>query len=237
MLGIPALQLTALVVTYGSTRFAIYESMKDKATTETSAPTMLILIPAATVSGLAGAAVGNPADIANVRMQSDASLPRHLRRNYRNVFDALAKIYQAQGFRGHFQGVLPNCIRGGLMTSCQLASYDGFKHFILENSRLEDSVETQLLSSVLASLVATTICSPFDVVKTRLMNLAQGDSVLRLVGEFTQKEGVRWVFRGWLPSFARLGPHTVATLLILEQHKRIYRSTRGQRLVERGDRM
>lgn len=30
------------------------------------------------------------------------------------------------------------------------------------------------------------------------------------------------MFKGWVPSFLRLGPQTVLTLLILEQHKRLY---------------
>ena len=92
---------------------------------------------------------------------------------------------------------------------------------------MTDGAETQLLSSVFASLVATTVCSPLDVVKTRLMRSSEGVTVLQLVREFTRKEGLGWIFRGWLPSFARLGPHTVATLLFLEQHKKVYRALKG----------
>jgi len=38
---------------------------------------------------------------------------------------------------------------------------------------------------------------------------------------------VGWMFRGWVPSFIRLGPHTVATFLFLEQHKKMYRKLKG----------
>jgi hypothetical protein len=34
-------------------------------------------------------------------------------------------------------------------------------------------------------------------------------------------------FRGWVPSFIRLGPHTIATFLFLEEHKKLYRKLKG----------
>jgi dicarboxylate transporter 10 len=46
---------------------------------------------------------------------------------------------------------------------------------------------------------------------------------MQTVRDISRTQGVRWIFRGWLPSFVRLGPHTVATLFFLEQQKVIYR--------------
>jgi dicarboxylate transporter 10 len=166
--------------------------------------------------------VGNPADIANVRMQNDNSVPVESRRNYRGVFDALMKIGKEESFRGYAKGLLPNCIRGAVMTSCQLASYDGFKVLLATMVGLKDASNTQFFASVLASLVATTLCSPFDVIKTKTMSSSAKMSMLEVVRGITQAEGPRWVFRGWLPSFVRLGPQTVATLFFLEQQKKIY---------------
>jgi solute carrier family 25 (mitochondrial dicarboxylate transporter), member 10 len=58
-----------------------------------------VLIPAAAISGFIGALIGNPADIANVRMQNDSSLTPSSRRNYRSVIDALFKIQTEEGVR------------------------------------------------------------------------------------------------------------------------------------------
>ncbi|KAH7002335.1 mitochondrial carrier domain-containing protein [Ilyonectria destructans] len=215
-------------LTYGSTRFAIYESIKERAARPNNEPTsMSILLTASVFSGACGALVGNPADIANVRMQNDRSLPPHQRQNYRNVVDVLVRIARQDGIRGYFRGVLPNSIRAGTMTGCQLGSYDGIKQALITNAGLKDSVPTQLLASLLASLIATTICSPIDVIKTRTMSQGGKTSILGMAKQLTRSEGMRWVFRGWVPSFARLGPHTAATLLLLEQHRSLYKMYMG----------
>jgi hypothetical protein len=39
-----------------------------------------------------GSLVGNPPDLALIRMQADIQLPEAEKRNYKNVFDAFARI-------------------------------------------------------------------------------------------------------------------------------------------------
>jgi dicarboxylate transporter 10 len=52
-------------------------------------------------------------------------------------------------------------------------------------------------------------------------------SIVSLVTEITKQEGIRWMFKGWVPSFIRVGPHTILTFLFLEQHKKMYREFKG----------
>ncbi|KAL4785649.1 mitochondrial carrier domain-containing protein [Aspergillus varians] len=219
-------------LTYGTIRLATYEKTKDHLTN----PTTLTLTLSAALSGFIGAIPGNASDIANIRMQNDASLPASQRRNYRHIFDAWATMYRSEGPLFFTQGMLPNCIRCGLMTACQLASYDYFKGLLgrVSGLKAESSSVVHLGSSVMAAFVATSVCSPIDVVKTQLMGMGGGEgnleggrrSVFGVVSGMMRVEGVRWMFRGWVPSFVRLGPQTVATLVLLEQHKRVYRGLR-----------
>ncbi|KAL4916317.1 mitochondrial carrier domain-containing protein [Aspergillus aurantiobrunneus] len=219
-------------LTYGTIRLATYEKLKEhlKSTSATT-PSTVALTVSASLSGFIGAIPGNASDIANIRMQNDASLPASQRRNYRHIFDAWGRMYKAEGTLFFMQGMLPNCIRCGLMTACQLASYDYFKGLFgrVTGWDGEGSSVLHFGSSVMAALVATSVCSPIDVVKTQLMGLGswEGTSVGRVVLRMTRMEGVRWAFRGWVPSFVRLGPQTVATLVLLEQHKRVYRGLLG----------
>ena len=118
-------------------------------------------------------------------------------------------------------------MRAVLMTASQLASYDTFKRLLLEKARMEDGLTTHFSASFLAGFVATTVCSPVDVIKTRVMSSHSKEGLLVLLRRIYREEGVRWTFRGWVPSFIRLGPHTIATFLFLEQHKKIYRSVKG----------
>jgi len=156
-------------------------------------------------------------------MQHDAALPLEKRRNYKNAIEGLIRMTREEGWQSLFRGVWPNSMRAVLMTSGQLASYDGFKRFLLVNTPLEDNLTTHFTASFLAGFVATTICSPVDVIKTRVMSSHEHKSLTKLLADIYKVEGVGWMFRGWVPSFIRLGPHTIATFLFLEQHKKIYR--------------
>jgi dicarboxylate transporter 10 len=104
-----------------------------------------------------------------------------------------------------------------------LATYDGFKRTLLEYTPLKDGLSTHFTASFLAGFVATTICSPVDVIKTRVMSSNEKHNIIKLVRDITKTEGIRWMFKGWVPSFIRVGPHTILTFLFLEQHKKIYR--------------
>ncbi|KAL8916216.1 MAG: hypothetical protein Q9208_008645 [Pyrenodesmia sp. 3 TL-2023] len=181
----------------------------------------------ASASGFVGGVAGNPADVLNVRMQYDAALPTNTRRNYKHAVDGLMRITREEGWRTLFRGVLPNSMRAVLMTASQLASYDGFKRLILLHTPLEDNLTTHFSASFLAGGVATTICSPVDVIKTRIMSAKESEGLKRLLAKVYRAEGVGWVFQGWVPSFIRLGPQTIATFLFLEQHKKLYRHFKG----------
>ncbi|OQE31923.1 hypothetical protein PENSTE_c001G08834 [Penicillium steckii] len=211
-------------LTYGTSRIALYEELKQKAkiyNQPLSTPTLGMM---AATSGFVGAIFGTPADIANVRMQNDRSLPLEQRRNYRNVLDAWAQMKRTEGWRSFRQGLWPNCFRSGIMTASQLASYDSFKRLIQSLCNTEDEKPSiHFTASLLASLVATSISSPMDVIRTQLMSSSDKTSVIGIVRNLISSEGSRWLFRGWTPSFVRLGPQTIATLVLLEQHKRVYR--------------
>lgn len=177
----------------------------------------------AAASGFIGAIFGTPSDIANIRMQNDMSLPVEKRRSYKNVLDAWSQMGRNEGWRAFVQGIWPNCFRSGIMTASQLASYDLFKRSIQGVSgTAEEKSWIHFSASLLASLVATSLSSPMDVIRTQLMSSSAKVSVLSVVRRLVHSEGLRWVFRGWTPSFVRLGPQTITTLVLLEQHKRLY---------------
>ncbi|KAJ5549949.1 hypothetical protein N7461_004647 [Penicillium sp. DV-2018c] len=207
-------------ITYSTTRFGIYEELKSRISTpEAGTPSMLTLIGIASASGFIGGIAGNPADVMN-------------RRNYRNAFHGLVQMTRTEGFGSLFRGVWPNSTRAILMTASQLASYDTFKKMCIDKVGMADNLGTHFTASFMAGFVATTVCSPVDVIKTRIMSAShspggQSQSIVSLLRDICRKEGLGWTFRGWVPSFIRLGPHTIATFLFLEEHKKLYRKLKG----------
>ena len=93
------------------------------------------------------------------------------------------------------------------MNASQLVSYDFFKDLFLMQTPMQDGMPLHFLSSAAAGTVATTICAPADVVKSRVMNTPKGGGGSRLVGmisENIRKEGPRFLFKGWLPAWSEL---------------------------------
>lgn len=56
------------------------------------------------------------------------------------------------------------------------------------------------------------------------MNAKQGvyRNAMDCFFQTVRSEGPRALFKGWLPSYMRLGPQTVLTFIFLEQLKRLY---------------
>jgi dicarboxylate transporter 10 len=223
-------------LTYSTVRFGIYEHLKTQLppSRRSSQPSIFHLALLSSAAGFLGGLAGNPADVLNVRMQHDAALPPARRRNYRHALDGLARVVREEGgARALWRGALPNCLRAALMTAAQLASYDVAKRALLARTEMRDGPAAHVAASVAAGFVATTVCSPVDVIKTRVMSAAGGGGgaggggVVAVLRDTVRREGLRWVFRGWVPSFMRLGPQTVATFVFLEQHKKAYRYLRG----------
>uniref|UniRef100_H2QE30 Solute carrier family 25 member 10 n=2 Tax=Pan TaxID=9596 RepID=H2QE30_PANTR len=108
-------------MTYSLTRFAIYETVRDRVAKGSQGPLPFhqkVLL--GSVSGLAGGFVGTPADLVNVRMQNDVKLPQGQRRNYAHALDGLYRVAREEGLRRLFSGATMASSRGALVTVGQL---------------------------------------------------------------------------------------------------------------------
>ncbi|XP_017040120.1 mitochondrial dicarboxylate carrier [Drosophila ficusphila] len=201
-------------MTYSTARFGVYEAGKDYVKTDTFAGKVAL----AGASGLVGGIVGTPADMVNVRMQNDVKLPPEQRRNYKNAFDGLFRVYRQEGFARLFSGATTATARGILMTIGQIAFYDQTKIYLLATPYFHDNLITHFTASLVAGTIATTLTQPLDVLKTRSMNAKPGEySGLWDVVKHTAKLGPLGFFKGYVPAFVRLGPHTIITFVFLEQ--------------------
>eukprot|EP00052_Salpingoeca_macrocollata_P004956 m.44584 g.44584 ORF g.44584 m.44584 type:complete len:346 (+) comp14569_c0_seq1:28-1065(+) len=212
---------------YSTTRFAAYDVIKDLVDPCDGKPLATWRkVVAGMGGGAIGVLVGNPGDVANVRMQADGRLAPAQRRNYRHCFDALGRIRREEGLKMWYSGLLPNIQRGMLVTVGQLASYDEFKYLLLTKTGglFKDNMLTHFTASTLAGAVATLLTQPVDVVKTRVMTSEKGrySSAMHCLVSTVRGEGPLALFKGFTPSLVRLGPHTVLTFVFLEQLRQLH---------------
>ncbi|KAI9492951.1 mitochondrial carrier domain-containing protein [Zychaea mexicana] len=213
--------------TYSTIRFGLYDKFKWIVAGDDK-PTFGQLLFCSTAAGILGGAFGNPSDVVNVRMQNDGQLPPGQRRNYKNAIDGIVRICRDEGPRVLFRGLGSSTNRAVLMTISQMTSYDVFKDMFVGGLKWYDGLTTHFAASLSAALVATTVCSPLDVVKTRIMSahlMVDGKHhkhPIKIMIHMVKTEGFGSLFKGWMPAFVRLGPHTIVTFLVMEQLKDWY---------------
>lgn len=164
-----------------------------------------------TAGGLA-AIVGNPADLALIRMQSDGLKPLAQRANYSSVIDALVRISKAEGVTRLWAGCYPTVARAMALNFGQLAFFSEAKNQ-LKGSSLSPRTQT-LTASAVAGFFASFFSLPFDFVKTRLQKQTRAaDGSLPYKGMFdcfrqvAKDEGLLRFYRGFGTYYVRIAPH------------------------------
>ncbi|EGO28470.1 hypothetical protein SERLADRAFT_380159 [Serpula lacrymans var. lacrymans S7.9] len=212
-------------MTYSLVRIGSYEEMKRRLVENGSASTGNLLMAAAVAGGLGGVA-GNPADILLVRMTSDSIRPPDKRYGYRNALSGLVCLIREEGIKGLGRGIGTNTTRAVLMNGSQMGSYDFFKTTLLRQPipvldfQFRDNILTHVVASCLAGTFATTVCSPADVLRTRVMSSSGKASPIDVLVRSLREEGPAFLFKGWTPAFIRLGPNTVLMFVFFEQLKK-----------------
>ncbi|KAI9712708.1 MAG: putative mitochondrial 2-oxoglutarate/malate carrier protein [Bogoriella megaspora] len=170
--------------------------------------------------GLA-AMVGNPADLALIRMQSDGLKPPAQRSNYRSVVDALTRIVKNEGPTALWVGCYPTIVRAMALNFGQLAFFSEAKNQLKETS-LGPRSQT-LTASAIAGFFASFFSLPFDFVKTRLQRQQKGpDGKLPYKGmmdcfaKVTKDEGLLRFYRGFGTYYVRIAPHAMVTLIVAD---------------------
>lgn len=219
--------------TYSTTRFALYDFFSRNLRSLSSSPKSTSS-PATTIAsaGLAGGIaglIGNPAEVVLVRMCADGAKPPSERFAYRNSIIGLIRIGREDGLAAYFRGLGPNVVRSVLMNISQIATYTEAKRRLLGTRQLglKDDVRTHILASFVAGTVATTVCAPADVLKSRFQNASKAEgarriSIARYVVETVGQEGAGFLVKGWTPAWLRLAPNTVLTFVFMEKLKAVF---------------
>ncbi|KAK1883225.1 Mitochondrial uncoupling protein 2 [Dissostichus eleginoides] len=136
--------------------------------------------------------------------------------------DVVKTIAKEEGIRGLWKGTAPNIARNAIVNCTELVTYDYIKETLLKSTPLTDNLPCHFVSAFGAGLCTTVIASPVDVVKTRYMNSPPGhyNSVLKCAAAMMSKEGPRAFYKGFMPSFLRLGSWNVVMFVTYEQLKR-----------------
>ncbi|XP_014348588.1 mitochondrial uncoupling protein 4 isoform X2 [Latimeria chalumnae] len=219
-------------IVYSGVRMVAYEQLRESVLCRNKDGSFPLW--KAVVGGMMAGAIGqffaSPADLVKVQMQMEGR--RRLEGKpprVRGVSHAFFTILSEGGIRGLWAGWVPNVQRAALVNLGDLTTYDSVKHFLLRNTPLHDNSVCHALSSICSGLVAATMGTPADVIKTRIMNqprdkqgrgLLYKSSIDCLI-QSVRGEGFVSLYKGFLPTWMRMAPWSLTFWLTFEQIRRI----------------
>lgn len=202
---------------YTTARLGIFDTLMKNLTAKAKAEGRQVGFSERATAGLTAggfaAMIGNPADLALIRMQSDGLKPLAERKNYKSVIDALSSIAKSEGIAALWSGAAPTVVRAMALNFGQLAFFSEAKAQLKANTDLSTQAQT-LSASAIAGFFASFFSLPFDFVKTRLQKQQKGpDGKVPYRGmadcftKVAKQEGIFRFYRGFGTYYVRIAPH------------------------------
>ncbi|KAK2912864.1 dicarboxylate carrier UCP2-like [Channa argus] len=210
-------------MSFASVRVGLYDTMKQFYTRGSENAGIGTRLLAGCTTGAMAVAFAQPTDVVKVRFQAQVRLPGTTSvTRYSSTIHAYKTIARDEGVKGLWKGCLPNVTRNAIVNCSELVTYDVIKELILKNDLLTDNLPCHFTAAFAAGFCTTIVASPVDVVKTRFMNSVPGqyrgatNCALRML----IKEGPTAFYKGFMPSFLRLGSWNIVMFVSFEQIKR-----------------
>ncbi|XP_068082248.1 solute carrier family 25 member 35 [Anabrus simplex] len=228
---VPALwyQLFLNGVRLGTYQFAEKRNWTVNKDGSTSASKCIVV---GAVAGCAGAFTGSPFYLVKTHLQSQAATGVAVghQHGHTSMTKGLISIYRQHGVLGLWRGVLGAMPRAAIGSATQLISFSTCKEYLVQYKVFQEKpLLNTFVSSMVGGIVISVCMTPFDVVMTRLYNQgvdAEGRGLLYkgvpdCFIKIWKKEGLHGFYKGFVPSYARLGPHTVLCFVFWDALKSI----------------
>ncbi|ESP05617.1 hypothetical protein LOTGIDRAFT_152473 [Lottia gigantea] len=209
---------------YSGFRMGAYEPIKVLfGATDPAHTPLWKKICAGAIAGAIGSSICTPTDLVKVRLQAQRVPKPGESLRYPSMRAAFKEIFQKEGIRGLYVGIGPTVKRAAILTATQIPAYDHTKHTLLNSGLMVEGPKLHIVSSMVAGLATALTTSPVDVVKTRIMNqhstgqVKSYHSAVDCLIKTFKSEGVHGLYKGFIPNWLRLGPHTIVTFFIFEQ--------------------
>lgn len=211
------------------TRFMVYEPLRHSLHSSFLSPVPLLCNAAAgAMAGGLAAFIGTPFNLVKTRLQSySPHFSTGYQHGYSGILPAIRAIIGTDGVAGLYRGVSASLLRTTVGSAAQLASYEWAKELLgVWTGSPTDRWPVQVGAAMSSGVCACLAMNPFDVIMTRLYN-QKGHSlyggVLDCLVKTVRAEGLTALLKGMVPHFVRIGPHTVLTLVLLEQVRSLLR--------------
>lgn len=204
---------------YTSLRLGLYSPIKSAMGVDSHSHFMM-KFTAGSLAGALGSLVGNPFDVLKTRMMAAETLATPSLRH------TAKELYGAQGVKAFYRGIEANILRAMVLNGTKMSCYEQIKDMITASALVPAGLPTQFCSAFGAGFFMATTVAPFDMVRTKLMNQPPDRKVysgfVDCIAQIVRQKGIRGLYVGFVPIWARFAPTTCLQLIIFEQVKPIF---------------
>lgn len=143
-------------------RLGLYEPIKGIVGADKPDAGVLKKFLAGAIAGAIGSTVGNPFDVLKTRMMAYEGADKP------SLGVVAREVMSGQGFMGFYKGIEANIMRAMILNATKMGCYDICKGAM--KPYFKDGVQLQFMSAFSAGFFMTCTVSPFDIIRTRLMN-------------------------------------------------------------------
>lgn len=219
----------AAVIPTRAVYFTVYTQSKEFYSGKGLRPISTHILASCT-TGLINATWTNPLFVLKTRQQLTVDKKG---RGMLSVWQCAKDTYKADGLRGFGRG-MSGSYAGISETVVQLVLYEQFKHYLITNNT--DSRAKYLGCSLVAAggakFIATTMCYPHEVVRTRLREqMGQNrkyHKFFQTMALIQKEEGFKGLYRGLAPQLMKVVPNHAIMFLTFEYIMSVYRSYQPQ---------
>lgn len=173
------------------------------------------------ISGILTAVFTNPIWVIKTRMLSTA---RNAPGAYTSIAHGTAALYQSEGIKGFYRGLLPSLF-GVSHGAIQFMAYEQLKnHWALSRKGGREGLTNfdYLTLSAVSKMFAGSITYPYQVVRARLQTYDAKEryrGAWDVVKQVFRNEGLNGFYKGLGPNIVRVLPSTCVTFLVYENMK------------------
>lgn len=202
---------------YTSLRLGLYEPCKVAFGCTTPENTTFVKkFCAGSAAGALGSLAGNPFDVLKTKMMASEG------KGAVSITGTAKDLFANQGMAGFYRGIDSNIMRAMVLNGTKMACYDQAKGVVVQTTGLhKSSLIVQFLAAASAGFFMTCTVSPFDMIRTRLMNQPADakiyNNAVDCFVKIIKNEGPLTLWRGFIPIWSRFAPTTTIQLVIFEQ--------------------
>lgn len=198
---------------YASIKLGAYAPVRDAIGAGGKDSSIILKFTAGAITGAVGSLIGNPFDVLKTMAQTNSGAGQSLGKTVND-------FYSKNGIGGFYRGLEANIMRACVLNATKMGVYDIAKGFVTSSTGWDrKDIRTTFCSAMCSGLAMTCTVSPFDRVRTALMN--QGDQKLYsgfvdCATKLAAQDGITSFWRGFIPMWARFAPTATIQLVTIE---------------------